>query len=139
MADEPNDQLDSSLPSPIIDKSSFPGGGTPMPGDSQSVPDESQKSQEQSDNSQIGPSSDDNVQSVLGDNTNVSQPAINSTGLDTPDIADDNDLIEKEWVNKAKSIIEKTKTNPHDQSDAMTLFKADYIKKRYNKTIKTSE
>lgn len=128
MADESNDQTDTSLPQPIIDKSTFPGGGVPASVDP--LPDvavSSQKSMAQKDDA------------VIDDDSSQSQPMSADNSFDTPEIADDNDLIEKEWVNKAKNIIEKTKTNPHEQSDAMTLFKADYIKKRYNKTIKTSE
>jgi len=56
-----------------------------------------------------------------------------------PDGADDSDLIEKEWVEKAKQIIEKTRHDPHEQTKEVTLLKADYMKKRYNKTIKLSE
>ena len=48
-------------------------------------------------------------------------------------------LIEKEWVVKAKQIVEKTKDNPYNQNKELTVFKADYMKKRYNKTIKLSE
>ena len=57
----------------------------------------------------------------------------------TPIVADDNDLIEKEWVNKAKEIVERTRQNPYQQSQELNLFKADYMKKRYNKTLKLSE
>lgn len=53
----------------------------------------------------------------------------------SPMIADDIDLIEKEWVEKAKEIVEKTKDNPYLQNKAMSEFKADYIKKRYNKDL----
>lgn len=56
-----------------------------------------------------------------------------------PSIADDNDLIEKEWVNKAKLIVAKTKDDPREQSKELYKYKADYIKKRYNKDIKVSE
>lgn len=56
-----------------------------------------------------------------------------------PQIADDNDLIEKEWVNKAKLIVAKTKDDPREQSKELYKYKADYIKKRYNKDIKVSE
>ncbi len=55
-----------------------------------------------------------------------------------PSIADDNDLIEKEWVIRAKQIVEHTRTDPHKQSEAMNLMKADYLKKRYNRTIKVT-
>jgi len=72
----------------------------------------------------------------------ASEPATStasSVSDDNPQIADDNDLIEKEWVAKAKKIIEKNREDPKAQSDEMTLFKADYIKKRYNKVIKVNE
>lgn len=53
--------------------------------------------------------------------------------------SDDSDLIEKEWVTKAKRIVERTRHDPYKQSEELTLFKADYMKKRYNKTIKVSK
>ncbi len=56
----------------------------------------------------------------------------------SPEIADDADLIEKEWVNRAKVIIAKTKDDPHLQNEEINKYKADYIKKRYNKDIKVS-
>jgi hypothetical protein len=57
----------------------------------------------------------------------------------TPAIADDNDLIEKEWIEKAKMIVETTKADPHLQNKEINRMKADYIKKRYNKEIKLSQ
>jgi hypothetical protein len=51
-------------------------------------------------------------------------------------VKDDGDLIEKEWVNKAKQIVERTREDPYKQSEELTIFKADYMKQRYNKTIK---
>lgn len=56
-----------------------------------------------------------------------------------PQIADDTDLIEKEWVIKAKEIVAQTAHDPHLQSREMTKFKAEYMKKRYNKDLKLSE
>lgn len=50
--------------------------------------------------------------------------------------ASDADLIEKEWVDKAKQIVEQSKEDPHMQSSQMSRFKAEYMKKRYNKDIK---
>ncbi len=64
-------------------------------------------------------------------------------GKSTDDVvsitADDGDLIEKEWVNKAKRIIEANREDPRSQSTELTLVKSDYLKQRYNKTIKLSE
>lgn len=54
-------------------------------------------------------------------------------------IADDGDLIEKEWVSKAKAIVDKTSQDPYKQSEELTGFKADYMQKRYNKTLKTNK
>lgn len=72
------------------------------------------------------------------------QPAIknvvnNATLPVVPATADDGDLIEKEWVDKAKKIVESFREDPYRQSKELTLFKADYMQKRYNKTIKLGE
>lgn len=58
------------------------------------------------------------------------------TPVNTPAVAEDLDLIEKEWVEKAKSIVEKTRTDPYAQNKELNRFKADYMQKRYNKDIK---
>lgn len=62
-----------------------------------------------------------------------------TTHVAVPATADDNDLIEKEWVAKAKQIVERTRHDPHQQSKELTVFKNDYLNKRYNKTLKISE
>lgn len=54
-------------------------------------------------------------------------------------LAEDNDLIEKEWVERAKSIIAKTQDDPYIQKKEMSKVKADYIQKRYKKTVKTDD
>lgn len=61
-------------------------------------------------------------------------PTTNNTT--TPAVADDVDVIEKEWVEKAKQIVAKTKSDPHLQSTELTIFKHDYMKKRYGKELK---
>ncbi len=62
-----------------------------------------------------------------------------SLAPDVPELAEDSDLIEQEWVNKAKAIVERTREDPHLQNKEINKFKADYIKKRYNREIKVSE
>jgi hypothetical protein len=57
----------------------------------------------------------------------------------TPALADDADLIEKEWVVKAKQIVAQTKFDPYLQSAELNKLKAEYVKKRYNKEIKLPE
>ena len=54
-------------------------------------------------------------------------------------MADDIDIIEKEWVDKAKAIVEKTKADPHQQSTEVNALKADYLKKRYGKDVKVTD
>ncbi|MEI6755957.1 MAG: hypothetical protein WCK80_03035 [bacterium] len=54
-------------------------------------------------------------------------------------VKDDGDLIEKEWVDKAKQIVEKTRSDPYKQSEELTVMKADYMKKRYGKDIKVDK
>lgn len=49
--------------------------------------------------------------------------------------AEDLDLIEKEWVQKAKEVVGYTQGDPYEQNKELNKIKADYIKKRYNRTI----
>jgi hypothetical protein len=66
-------------------------------------------------------------------------PPTSGVGVAAPLVAEDADLIEKEWVLKAKQIVDKTKYDPYLQNKEIGKFKADYLKKRYNKTISTVE
>lgn len=69
---------------------------------------------------------------------NSSVPAAISN-VSVPSEAADSDLIEKEWVERAKQIVDHTKNDPHEQQKALSRMKADYMKKRYNKDIKVSD
>lgn len=65
----------------------------------------------------------------------ASQPQV--TADDTnPALAADEDLIEKEWVEKAKKVIAETKHDPHLQEQAVSRLQADYLQKRYGKVVK---
>ena len=66
-------------------------------------------------------------------------PSGSTTLVTTPPVADDTDLIEKEWVLKAKQIVNQTREDPYTQTKEMSRFKADYLKKRYNKEIKKND
>ncbi|MGI9028073.1 MAG: hypothetical protein ACR2FM_04510 [Candidatus Saccharimonadales bacterium] len=55
-----------------------------------------------------------------------------------PEEAGDNDLIEKEWVVKAKQIVEHTAEDPFTQQQELNKIRADYMKKRYSKDIGTA-
>jgi hypothetical protein len=53
-----------------------------------------------------------------------------------PAIADDVDVIEREWVDKTKQVIEATKADPHAEEDAIEDLQVDYLKKRYGQSVK---
>lgn len=59
-----------------------------------------------------------------------------STTDNTPLSAADDEVIEKEWVEKAKDIVNQTKSDPYAQEKEVSKLQADYIKKRYGKEIK---
>lgn len=57
----------------------------------------------------------------------------------SPLVAADEDLIEKEWVDKAKDIILHTRDDPHTRTLKVNELQRDYLQKRYNKVIGASE
>lgn len=80
----------------------------------------------------------------------VSQLASQDAGLATTSVtpttvdngslaAADNDRIEKEWVERAKKVVEQARQDPYLQTQSFTELKASYLQKRYNKTLKVSE
>lgn len=52
-----------------------------------------------------------------------------------PLVASDDDLIEQEWVKKAKEIIADTKDDPYRRELEVGRLQADYLKKRYGKEL----
>jgi len=52
-----------------------------------------------------------------------------------PLIANDDDLIEKEWVDRAKKIVAGTKDNPYKREEEVSKLQIDYIKKRYGREL----
>lgn len=75
------------------------------------------------------------AQSVNATSSDVS----NTTRMTVPATAEDTDLIEKEWIHKIEQIVEHTKDDPYEQSKELTVLKAEYLRRRYNKTIKIEE
>ena len=57
---------------------------------------------------------------------------------DSPAVAADDDLIEKEWVDKAKQIISETRDDPAAREKQVGRLQADYLKKRYGKELGAS-
>jgi hypothetical protein len=62
-------------------------------------------------------------------------PAASPVVDDTPLAANDDDLIEKEWVDKAKKIIAETKDDPYRREQEVGRLQADYLRKRYGKEL----
>lgn len=56
-----------------------------------------------------------------------------------PTSAEDLDLIEKEWVDRAKKIVTENRNDPYSQNKQINIVKADYMKKRYNKDVKLAD
>lgn len=57
----------------------------------------------------------------------------------SPMVAADEDLIEKEWVDKAKDIITQTKDDPHARTAQVNALQRDYLQKRYGKIVGATE
>jgi len=55
---------------------------------------------------------------------------------DTPAVAGDVDLLEKEWVSKAKQVVEDHREDPYVQEKEVIKLQASYLKKRYGKDLK---
>jgi len=90
--------------------------------------------------SQSPPSHGQGEAEQVAANNAAQQPA--QTGADiamTPETAHDSDLIEKDWVNKTKDVVERNKRDPHRLNQEIAKLRADYMKKRYNTSIKVSE
>ncbi|HWT39735.1 MAG TPA: hypothetical protein VN081_00435 [Dongiaceae bacterium] len=66
-------------------------------------------------------------------------PTTSASVTGTPLVAADEDLIEKEWVDKAKEIIEQTKDDPHARTAKVNELQRDYLQKRYGKVVGASE
>jgi hypothetical protein len=63
-------------------------------------------------------------------------PVVQPVADTNPTAAGDDDLIEKEWVEKAKKVVAETKHDPYLQGQEVSRLQADYLKKRYGKSVK---
>lgn len=72
------------------------------------------------------------VDPAAGAQPTLQQPA---SGLVTPLTAADEDLIEKEWVDKARAIITQTKDDPHARTAQVNELQRNYLQKRFGKVL----
>lgn len=71
----------------------------------------------------------------IQDEGGVTTPVVD----DSPLTAGDDDLIEKEWVDKAKQIVIATKDDPYRREQEVAKLQADYLRKRYGKELGASQ
>jgi len=105
-----------------------------MGGDQGTLDDQPQGQAQQSDDS-----SQQQGLPAVSDGLAAANPATPAPAVSTPASAEDVDLIEKAWVEKAKEIVDGTHGDPYMQSKQINQVKADYIKKRYNRDVKVDE
>jgi hypothetical protein len=48
-------------------------------------------------------------------------------------------VLDEEWIEKARTIVEKTRNDPYIQSREINRIRAQFMKAQYNRTIKTVE
>lgn len=53
-----------------------------------------------------------------------------------PLVAKDDDLIEAEWIKRAKQVVEETSADPYLQEMRVSELQSDYLKKRYGMDVK---
>lgn len=61
--------------------------------------------------------------------------AVPVQAVTAPIVAADEELIEKEWVDKAKEIIQRTTGDPHARTEQVSQLQRSYLEKRYGKVI----
>jgi hypothetical protein len=128
----------NELPRPVSIDAAAEGNGSFVPEAAYAETSPGQQPAQQIQPVQVQPPAVPSVSPLgLSQQVNDSQATANSD--DNIMIADDADLIEKEWVTRAKAIVEQTKEDPFEQNKAINKVKAEYIKKRYNKDLKVSE
>jgi hypothetical protein len=70
---------------------------------------------------------------VVATPQDTGQAASDDSGA--PIVANDDDLIEKEWVDKAKQIISETKDDPYRREREINKLQIEYIRRRYGREI----
>jgi len=68
-----------------------------------------------------------------------SMPPTPAPSAATVPSGDDDAVVDEEWVNKAREVVARYRSDPFAQSRELSRVKAQYLKARYNKDIKVSE
>lgn len=67
------------------------------------------------------------------------QGATSQVTNSSPTVANDDELIEREWVDKAKKVIAETKDDPYVREQRVSQLQADYLWKRYGRQLKSPQ
>ncbi|NCQ54520.1 hypothetical protein COV88_03955 [Candidatus Saccharibacteria bacterium CG11_big_fil_rev_8_21_14_0_20_41_19] len=67
--------------------------------------------------------------------TNNDSVVNTTTSSSNPPVARNEDLIEREWVDKAKKIVSETRNDPYRREEAVNKLQVDYLKKRYGREL----
>lgn len=67
----------------------------------------------------------------LADDVPVTAPILGAP----PAVAEDVDVIEKEWVDQAEAAVKSTEGDPHAEEEAIEALQIDYLKKRYDHSV----
>jgi hypothetical protein len=62
-------------------------------------------------------------------------PSTTSAGQAGPDLANDVDVIEPEWVDKAEQVVRAHAGDPYQEEEAIEDLQQDYLKKRYGYSV----
>ena len=57
----------------------------------------------------------------------------------SPAVANDDELIEREWVDRAKKVITETRDDPYAREQRVSQLQADYLWKRYGRQLKSPQ
>ncbi len=125
------------LPSPSFDEALPPISGTPGAFHASSVPEPDFTSVAVPQRPSI-PITDPPLSASATDDT-ISSSSVNPRNAATPQADYESSVIDREWIDKAREIVEITHADPYLQSREISRIKAEYIKARYNKEIKSVE
>lgn len=84
------------------------------------------------------------AQAAVADAATTAAAPVATAPVDTPRpapasanplVAADEDVIEKEWVDRAKKIVMDTKDDPHGRQQQVSELQKDYLQKRYGKQL----
>lgn len=134
--------MEPMLPSPAPNLESSPqmsGSGAGIEANSTDKTPETRESEPTKLSAPMQPQSQAQPQVQSTDDNTVVSNTTDDNGSASPAVADDVDVIEKEWVDKAKKIVDSTKDNPRAQEKEVSKLQAEYLMKRYGKQLKVTE